>query len=243
MFNWFGSSSCTVDPITRQWIERRWRWLTDEFGSDVMIDAPNVLPSEEFFPDKYDRSDDAVRTLTRRVCQYMGVEASQIDLQFYNNLRRPYLVNEAGDGIGEAVGTYHQGDSRFVVRLERSAFEQPMALVATIAHELAHVRLLGEGRIGRDEFDNELLTDLTTVFMGMGIFRANSPGYHLARSAHWPGTDVPKPEYMTTPMYGYALAYRCWLREEPLPKWRRHLGPGVRAEFKQALRFLQTLTS
>ncbi|HZK81390.1 MAG TPA: hypothetical protein VFC46_09995 [Humisphaera sp.] len=54
----------------------------------------------------------------------------------------------------------------------------------------------------------------------------------------WPDSAVPKPEYMTTPMYGYALALRCWLREVPLPAWKKHLGPGVRAEFKQAFRFL-----
>jgi hypothetical protein len=241
MFGWF-TSSCTVDPITREWIEHRWRWLSKEFGGDTMIDSPNVLPTEQFFPDKYDRSEDAVRVLVDRVSEYMGVASSQIDLQFYNNVRRPYLINEDGHGIGEAVGTYHQGDSQFVIRIEKAAFEESSKLVATVAHELAHIRLLGEGRISRKEFDNELLTDLTTVFFGMGIFTANSPGYHLSKSTTWPGTDVQKPEYMTTPMYGYALAYRCWLREESLPKWRKHLGSGVRAEFKQVLRFLQSLS-
>lgn len=48
------------------------------------------------------------------------------------------------------------------------------------------------------------------------------------------------PRYMTTPMFGYAMALRCWLREEPMPKWKRHLHPGVRAEFKHALRFLNS---
>jgi len=40
-------------------------------------------------------------------------------------------------------------------------------------------------------------------------------------------------------MYGYAMALRCWLREEPLPAWRKHLHAAVRGEFKQALRFLE----
>jgi hypothetical protein len=241
MFNWF-RSSCTVDPLTRGWIDSRWRWLRDEFGVDAMLDSPTVLPTDEFFPEKYDGSEQAVRKLVERVCDYMRVEPSSVELQFFKNANRPDLVNEQGHGIGEAIGTYHAGDTRFVIRLEESIFDNPMQLVATVAHELAHIRLLGEGRISRDAFDNELLTDLTTVFFGMGIFRANSPGYHLSRSSLWPGTEVPKPEYMTTPMYGYALANRCWIREEPMPRWRKHLGPGVRAEFKQAYRFLQTLT-
>ena len=44
---------------------------------------------------------------------------------------------------------------------------------------------------------------------------------------------------MTTAMYGYALALRAWQRKEARPTWKRYLKPGVRAEFEQALRFLQ----
>jgi hypothetical protein len=114
-----------------------------------------------------------------------------------------------------------------------------MTLVGTVAHELAHARLLGEGRVDPREFDNELLTDLTVVFHGLGIFLANCPRHWRSHVTTWPGTDVPKPEYMTTPMYGHALAYRCWLREESNPKWARHLAPSARSEFKQAMRFLE----
>jgi hypothetical protein len=42
-----------------------------------------------------------------------------------------------------------------------------------MAHELAHQRLLGEGRV--DVFDNELLTDLTPMYNRSGVFLANNP--------------------------------------------------------------------
>jgi hypothetical protein len=38
-----------------------------------------------------------------------------------------------------------------------------------MAHEIAHVRLLGEDRIPRDQWDNELLNDLTVIFHRPGI--------------------------------------------------------------------------
>jgi hypothetical protein len=240
MFNWF-RSSCTVDSVTREWIEHRWRWLAEQFGSEVLIDSPTVLPTSEFFPDAYDRSDDAGRRLVNRVCGYMGADPASIQLEFYTDKKQLFLVNEEGHAIGTAAGTYHQGDTHFVVRIERSQLEHPMLLVGTVAHELAHVRLLGEGRLERTSFDNEILTDLTVVFHGMGIFLANHPRHWQSDVSTWPHTDVPKPEYMTTPMYGYSLAYRSWLREELPVKWRRHLRPGIRAEFKQATRFLQQL--
>jgi hypothetical protein len=239
MFNWLRPRPrCPVDPTTRAWIDRRWRWLTDEFGPDLMIDAPTVLPTPEFFPDEYDTSDDAVRTLVDRVCEYMHVPPDLVDLDFYSESGRPAFVDDQGRAIGGTAGLYRSGH-RFTIHLERSQFAHPMALVGTAAHELAHARTLGEGRCDPDEFDNELLTDLTVVFHGLGLFLANLPRHWPADADTWPGTDVYKPEYMTTPMFGYALALRCWLREEPLPKWKRHLHPGPRAEFKQALRFLQ----
>jgi hypothetical protein len=90
-----------------------------------------------------------------------------------------------------------------------------------------------------DRSDASVRVLLDRVCGSMGMFLANVPRHWRSHVSTWPGTDVPKPEYMTTPMYGYALARRCWLREETLPRWRKHLNPGVRAEFKQALRFLQ----
>jgi hypothetical protein len=240
MFNWF-TRSCPVDAPTRAWIEQRWRWLTDQFGSELMIDCPTVLPTKEFFPDPYDAGEDAARVMFDRVCDFMGADPAGIDLQFYSKNRRFNIVNESGRDVGVAGGTYHAGDTRFVVRLDRTMLDQPMSLVATMAHELAHVRLLGENRIKHSAWDNELLTDLTVIFHGLGVFRSNHPAYWHEHPATWPDTDIPRPEYMTAPMLGYALAYRSWLREELPVKWQRHLRMGPRGEFKQAARFLKDL--
>jgi hypothetical protein len=113
-----------------------------------------------------------------------------------------------------------------------------MALVGTLAHELSHARLLGENRIDPDAFDDELTTDLNVVFHGMGVFLANVPRHWDSDARRWPGTDQRAPTYMTAAMFGYALALRCCQRMEPLPRWRKHIKPAVRAEFKQAYRFL-----
>ncbi len=77
-----------------------------------------------------------------------------------------------------------------------------MGLVGTMAHELAHVRLLGESRIMREVFDNELLTDLTGVHFGLGIFLANTSRNWDSHYSQWPDTDLFKPDYMTAPMCG-----------------------------------------
>jgi len=125
-----------------------------------------------------------------------------------------------------------------VIHLETSQLTEPMTLVGTIAHELAHLRLLGERRIDDDVFDNELLTDLTVVFHGMGIFLANAPRAWESDFTTWPGTEANRPEYMTQAMFGYALALAAWFRNERKPPWAKHLQMDARASFKQGLRYL-----
>jgi hypothetical protein len=111
--------------------------------------------------------------------------------------------------------------------------------VCTMAHELAHQRLLGEGRADANAFDNELLTDLTAVFHGFGIFLANNVRKSTGQLLRWPGTDLYRPEYLSEPMLGYALAHLAWFRDEPRPAWAKALRWAPRAVYKQGLRYLQ----
>ena len=57
----------------------------------------------------------------------------------------------------------------------------PFSIVATCAHELAHVVLLGQGRISLDAEDHEQLADLLPVFFGLGVFSANA----VIRERNW----------------------------------------------------------
>ena len=63
-----------------------------------------------------------------------------------------------------------------------------------IAHELAHVRLLGERWIMLKVFDNELLTDLTVVHFGMGIFLAKTTRNWPSGNSKWTDTKFRKKE-------------------------------------------------
>jgi hypothetical protein len=226
-----------LDPTTRQWIDRRWRWLIDEFGENVLLDGPHVLPTAEFFPDAYHATDEDAEILGTRVCHSMRVAPDLVDFEFYTDPHSLGLVNQRGQVIGGVAGTFEDG-ARFHIRIERSQLSEPMTLVGTLAHELSHARLLGEDRIDPECFDHELTTDLNVVFHGLGIFLANTPRHWDSDSRFWPGTDLRAPTYMTAAMFGYGIALRCCQRMEPLPAWRKHLKPGVRAEFKQCFCFL-----
>jgi hypothetical protein len=237
MFSFF-SPHCPVDPCAKAWIEARLRWLAEEFGLDVFTRRAFILPNEDFFPQELDGSEESTRELLDQVCGYMDVEPQRIELELYTDRSQLELVNEQGQRFGGTGGTYHDAGRRSVIRIEMSQLDDPVCLIGTIAHELAHVRLLGEGRILSETFDNELLTDLTVVFHGLGVFLANTPRTWPADFTYWPGTSLKKPEYMTLPMFGYALAHAAWFRNEAKPAWARHLTWHARSTFKQGLRYL-----
>ena len=69
---------------------------------------------------------------------------------------------DQSDTERQAVGTEAAGlYEGHVIRVNEGQFADAMSLVGTLAHELAHQRLLGEGRLTGDEFDNELLDEAT----------------------------------------------------------------------------------
>ena len=227
-----------LEPIARSWIEEHLTWLAEQFGKERLIQAPIIEPTPEFFPDRYDGSPDSARAMFERICGYMEVAPSLVDLQIFDESNRLWLVNDKGDYLPGAAGTYQEGEQAFVIRLEGDQLSSPTELAGTIAHELSHLRLMGENRCDPEAFDNELLTDLTATFFGFGIFLINAPRHWPSQLSYWPKTNVRRPEYMTLPMFAYALALIAEVRFEENPKWLRHLYRDARSEFCAAQCYL-----
>jgi hypothetical protein len=240
MFGWF-KPTCPCDPAAKRWVEERLQWLSRQFGLHVLLEKPVVLPTPEFFPDAWDESPKAVSLLFRWVCQYMQVDPDRVEIQVYAD-RTPGWKTVLDPMAGFAAGTWQGAEGPWqkgVIRIERSTLDRPSDLIGTMAHELAHQRLLGERRADPGAFDNELLTDLTAVFHGFGIFLANNPRKSTGELGRWPGTKLYRPEYLSEPMLAYALAHIAWFRNEDRPAWARHLRWTPHSVFKEGLRYLQ----
>jgi hypothetical protein len=238
MLPWF-RPKCPVPPEEKDWIERRMCWLGAEFGWQRLREAPVVLPTPEFFPDPYAGTEEDVRTLFDRICGYMGIPPDGIELGFYSE-EEPELGEQFRlQGRRSGTAGLYRGGGRTRIDLEVSRLNDPISVVATLAHELGHVHLLGHGRISRDAEDHEPLTDLLTVFLGMGVFTANA----YLRESRWQGVQysgwsLSRQGYLLAPAYGYAFALFAWIRGELKPSWAGHLRLDVRAPFAQGLRYL-----
>lgn len=181
-----------------------------------------------------------------RICTYMHIDPSRVELQLYSegrDIKLPVSVIIASEEKGSA-GQYRPPDDassgKEIVSIEVSNLKDPQKLAATIAHELAHVRLIGEGRITNKEEDHEPLTDLATVFFGLGIFNANS-SFHFNQwhESGWSGWKASTLGYLNEPMFGYALGLWTTVRNEENPAWMKHLRLNLRTFMKQTIRYLK----
>lgn len=240
MFDWLFKPKCPCDPHAKAWVEYRLKWLSRQFPESAFSgEKPVITPTPEFFPVRFDGTEGAAEDLMDYVCLYMGVNRHTISVDYVDQAPTLHLVNNDGLAVGGAAGTFQSGARHHRITIDRSEFTNVEGLVGTMAHELAHVRLLGEGRLDGSEFDNELLTDLTTVHLGMGLFLANGPRDWMSGYTHWPETTKKKPEYMNRPMYGWALALLAHFRGETRPAWAQHLTHWPRREMAQGQRFLE----
>ncbi len=175
----------------------------------------------------------------------MKVDPQSVDLSFWTNEEEAPLVElpgeiSAGSSRTGASGTYHRSQGIDHVRLNKAELADPEALVSTMAHELAHVILLGIGGMSHDEPHMEAITDLATIYLGLGIFTSNT----LLRRHAWTegnreGWRVSRKGYISPEMAGWALSIFAWRRGELKPNWSRHLATDGKAYLKMGLRFLE----
>jgi hypothetical protein len=126
-----------------------------------------------------------------------------------------------------------------MIAINESELKDPMTLVAVIVHEIGHIILLRPGLIKRDEPDMEPLNDLLTIFLGFGIFTANSAfqfsQYTNNESQGWSSRRL---GYLSEPMLGYALARFAYERDEQKPDWASFVKGNISPYMKRSLAWL-----
>ncbi|MFF0343577.1 hypothetical protein [Kribbella sp. NPDC004875] len=221
---------------SRRWIRASMDWLVAEFGRDVLF-RPIALPAD-VIPDGYDGSESAAIEVCARVDGRMDLPPGQCGLDFcLDGARRP-STRGTTLVVKEQSGRWTRGIDRNQIQLAPALAADPVALIAIYAHEVGHELLLGGGRIsltGRP--DHEPLTDLITVFYGLGIFTANA-AYERRPRPNGRGKQPLARGYLREAALAEALAYYAMLRGERHPEWDRHLDPPVRRGLRNQLAVL-----
>lgn len=235
----------SLDEQSKDWIEKSFQWLLKEFGEEYFLKHQTILPESSFFPDKYQGTEECAIKLVERVCSYMDVNPANVEVDFFFDRDETASKHRLGgeQSHSGAAGYYlskTDNEPRKKISINISQFKNPTSLVATIAHELGHVILLGGGKVSREYESHEYLTDLITVFLGLGIFTANSAFQFSQWQDHsHQGWSASRLGYMSEEMFAYSLAAYAWMRGETNPKWSSHLAMNVGHYFKQSLKYLE----
>jgi len=225
-----------VDSVGKIWVEGRLRWLMLHFGTDPFLARPMAMPNTADFPEL--RGGSTLQALYERICERIGVDPERVPLQVEQERPQLGLINDAGHDTGGIAALYSSDEDGERIVMQSSELAQPIALIGTLAHELSHARLLGEGRLRGDELDNELLTDLCATYHGFGLFLANDSRAMLSQCGTWPGTKLVRPAYMTTNLFAWALVHRAVLAGESEPAWLAELKSEPRRLVRDGVRWL-----
>lgn len=240
MFGLFNNKKLqpSVTPEDKEWVENTLIWFIENFGINHK-QQPFIMPTSENFP--YTDLNDAgeFQQLFEQLCQYYNVNPNEIIVKFFDDIKSKQWTNWAPAGkFSEAGGLYQQilttDEKRFNIQLAKSNLSHPQLLVSVIAHELAHVKLLGGNFINGNDPDMEPMTDLASIYFGFGVFVANSV---QTQDINW----ISRSGYLPNQVISYANALLCYIKgHEDISNYLSHFNTNTKELFRNDFSFLIT---
>jgi len=246
MFGLFSKKNineCPIDSEMRLWMENSFLWLATQFGHDNIATKPMLHPTPDHFPIRYDSSKESLTKTAEIVARQMEIDINEINLDTYEQ-----NIQEFSGDFGHRIWTEVDKDSdeklaaglyfdkseqgKYDILIEKKNLSDPENIVATLAHEFSHIKILGEKRL---DFNDEQLTDLTPVVFGLGIFNANSSFKEHKSFDSYGHNSI---GYLKQKEWGYALALYSFFRQEENPNWIKFLMPNLQSDFKKSMNFI-----
>lgn len=167
-----------------EWQLAGFRWLLEEYeGLDKHRAGLLATPDGACFPDSALTGDARAAELLHQIMRVADIADWPVRLVMDDGepeLRAVSQMHALTPETGWALGTFQiveDGAGGWLAEIvaSRQQLGDEAALVATLAHEVAHYLLSSSERpVPGGEDCHELLTDLAAVFLGFGIFLGNS---------------------------------------------------------------------
>ncbi len=231
-------------PITqedKEWIDNDLAWLRAELGEEHFLGIKTITPTRYFYDRTWDGTEEDAHFILARTMELMDVEGSDVKLEFYTDspieMQDGGILSSPADITGKwtsAAGTYEQNEKEKIISIETSQLKNTISLISTIAHEVAHIILLGENRI---EENDEFLTDLTAITYGFGIFLGNSRFNYANNNSGW---SMNSQGYLPEQIISYAMAWLSYQRNENTA-YDKFLSDSMKKYFTKSIEYLNNL--
>lgn len=167
-----------VDADEFDWLLAGFAWLMREFGGVEDLAALGVvLPDERHYPPSRLSGHARAMELFDRTRAHANMADWPCDLVAgaADRERKVALGHALRHHQRNPLGTFGYADGRYYITYNPTSLAHPQTLVATFAHELAHYLLhTAKTRPPGGAALAEHATDLAAVFLGFGVFMANS---------------------------------------------------------------------
>ena len=233
------------------WLYHHYRWLECHLPArEAVARGTLVLPTQQFFPDRYAKDHGSADILFHRVKDLMGMSEWPCRLEQRRDGETELRADLARSGvIGDsssngAAGTFSVSHNReVVITYSASSLPDPHSLVATFAHELCHY-LLAQVTTAPPGTWKELepLTDLSAVVEGFGLFLCNT-AFQFQQFTNYDtqGWGTSRKGYLTEAELGFAFAISCVRNRLDVATAARALKPNPREVFIDALDYIADL--
>lgn len=216
-------------------------WLLKHFGGRDFYDTTNlVLPTDKYFPGEVTSNQDAAYSTFQKVLEHAGLtdwpvvlEAQDLDP---NVVVSPTVVIQNTES--SPAGTFCVDENEQVkITYNPDIVSDPVKMVSVFSHELAHYLTASSPEPPPGGWDNwEFATDTCAIFMGFGIFQANSAfsfqQYSTSDSIGWSTSGV---GYLSQKERSFALAIFLKLKNISPNIAYPHCDSNVRSYLKRAI--------
>lgn len=231
----FAKHYLPTDPFI-DWSLRTYVWIIENFGGWREFGKRRlILPTKDFYPPTNKSGHDLAAFYFGLTKRYAGLAKWPCRLRSAEEDADPaMLYGGVSRGVAGTFSSSWSGDEALVLYSPRNLGD-PASLMATFAHELSHYFLRSAPTDPpRGSFADEPATDVGAVYLGFGVFLANSAFTYINRSGR-----ALKQGYLDEKQLSYALAIFCALKNIPLDGVQKYLKTNPKAYVKAACRDLE----
>jgi len=244
MWNPFKYKPLLSDEDQRFQIEC-FEWLLTNFGGDAFYkEAQLILPTKEFFPTHVESPESAAETTFNQVKDYAGLSEWPCKLEAQeedpNAVVHPTIVLQNMEQ--NPLGTFSANtDNEITITYNPTILSNPTGMVATFAHELSHYLTGTAAEPPPGGWENwEFATDIGAVFLGFGVFLANSAfNFQQYTDNDSQGWSTSGGGYLSEAEYSYSLALFLLLKKISPEEAYPHCDLNIKACLKKAIKELE----
>lgn len=237
---WNRKTKCPVTVEDKEWIEKKLDWAHTNIIN--LKKQPTILPNAKYFEREFTGDEDDAHYILEVLSMYFQINPKNIYLDFYSEETQEFSSGLSTKRLSDSgsAGLYIQDGYKSSIKIEVQQLQQTQSLVATMAHELSHYIIMAEKGYFFQEPENELLTDLTAIAFGFGIFLGNSKFNFQQWSSGdgWGGWSASTKGYLPEQVIAYTMAEIQFRKGDLKPKWMDYLEGTFKKHFKKSLKYI-----